>query len=67
MSEVFSKTDGMLAEAAKQFTSVSVNRGKTAFPKVPGEDTKFRAMKKQYIETTLEFRANLVARLLGLP
>jgi hypothetical protein len=35
MNKVFSKADGMLAEAAKKFTSVSVNRGKTAFPKAP--------------------------------
>lgn len=35
MNKVFSKADGMIAEAAKNFTSVSVNRGKTAFPKEP--------------------------------
>jgi hypothetical protein len=35
MNKVFSKANGMLAEAAKKFTSVLVNLGKTAFPKAP--------------------------------
>jgi hypothetical protein len=35
MNKVFSKAEKMISEAAKKFTSVSVNRGKTAFPKAP--------------------------------
>jgi hypothetical protein len=35
MNKIFDKARSAAAKAAKKFTSVSVNRGKTAYPKAP--------------------------------